>query len=307
MNYSYSDCNFKNSSEKITISFLIVNWNGGEVLKTCINSILVNLGNTNTINYEIIVVDNDSDQFDEYFLKSIIGIRLIKLEKNYGFAYATNISVENSKGDILFILNNDVILDKECLSHLLNEMAATNYDAFVPQMFYPDNSPQKTIRGLPTVLDIFYATVGLNFFTEKHDKLFMHHFDYTKKQIVQQPMFSALLIKRKIWDEVGMLDEQFPLLFNDVDWFFRFEKKGKKCLYVPFAKAVHIHGMSVNKRPFKKVLISTTSMYRYFKKNHKNNIFEKFLLIFVCAFSFVTRIIKEFLMLTYRHMIRCIR
>jgi GT2 family glycosyltransferase len=58
-----------------------------------------------------------------------------------------------------------------------------------------------------------------------------------------------------VWREVGELDEQFPLFFNDADWFRRFHAMSKwDCLYGPFHTCYHVHGMSTGRRPFRQVL-----------------------------------------------------
>ena len=275
------------------LSICIVNWEGGEVFNKCLKSITSNCRENNIINYEIIVVDNASNKLDIISIKKTPNAKLYINKSNLFFSKATNQSIKYSKGELILILNNDVVLKKDCLKNLLNEINI--YDACVPQLVYPNGKIQKSITGLPSIRDIFYASTGINHINIKYDNWLLNHFDYTKKQVVTgQPCFSAILIKRKTWKKVGILDENFPLLWNDTDWFFRFQKKNLKCLFTPKSKAIHIHGMSVNKNKYKKIAISTKYMYKYFEKNlaNKSN-YQFYILKIICIYTFILRIITN--------------
>jgi len=101
--------------------------------------------------------------------------------------------------------------------------------------------------------------------------------------------------ENNLFDKVGDLDEEFPLLFNDVDWFYRFRKLNGTCIYLPNAKAFHIHGMSVNKNSFFKVYQSTNSLFRYFKKNIDLGIIKKMVLVILCFYTFIVRLILSYM------------
>lgn len=279
----------------MNLSICVVNWEGGEVFKECLNSIISNCRDIKLLNYEIIIVDNASTKFDINYLKQLDSrIKIYINESNLLFSKATNQSINYSKGNLILILNNDIVLKKNFLKNILKEKNL--YDAVSPQLVYPNGTIQKTITGLPTLKDIFYTSIGINHISNKYDNWLLNHFDYYTKQIVTgQPCFSALLIKRETWKIVGELDEKFPLLWNDTDWFFRFQKKGLKCLYLPDAKAEHIHGMSVNKHRFNKIKNSTISMKNYFVKNKKMNIFTLLFLNTLCIYTFIIRVLREFL------------
>ncbi|NTU46249.1 glycosyltransferase family 2 protein [Candidatus Roizmanbacteria bacterium] len=285
------------------ISFLIVNWNGGEMLKKCVQSIRENAQDIHLNSFEIIIVDNHSDDFDTTYFSQIKVVRIQKNTHNLGFAKGTNQSTQLSSGNLLFLLNNDIILKKNCLKTLLQELSS-GIDCVVPQLLNRDGSIQKNIYGLPTLSDILYLVVGLNFLSPKFDNWMRSYCNPHKKQIILngQPMFSCMLLTRDCWDTVGEMDEQFPLLWNDTDWFYRFNALGKKCLYVPSAQAIHVHGMSVNKRRYRKVWESTKGMYRYFLKNSSNTPLFRLKLFFLCTVTFTIRIVKEtiHLILQYR-------
>ena len=230
----------------------------------------------------------------EWFNK-IPHLQLIQNCKNELFAKATNQSISMATGEYIFILNNDIIVLPNCLERLL-EYITNKHDihAVVPCLLNNDLSIQRSIRGLPLIRDIFYTSVGLNLLGRRFDHWLMKYFDYSINQAVAQPMFSAVLMKKSTWTNVGNLDEQFPLFFNDVDWFYRFMKKGLICMYIQNAKATHLHSMSVKRvNPIHKIYTSTSSMFLYFKKNHKLSIFSLIFIFLICIYTFLGRLLLE--------------
>lgn len=282
------------------ISFLIVNWNGGEIFKNCICSIEKNITQAGIKDYEIVVVDNNSYDLDESWLLSKNYIRLHKNKSNTGFAAGTNTCVEMSKGSHLFFLNNDVILNEGSLLRLLDNLYPHQVNAVVPKMLYPDGRLQYSIRGFPTIANVLFASVGLHLIIKKADTWFLRNFDYKKKQTVEQPMFSALMLKRETWDRVGKMDEKLPLLFNDVDWFHRFHKLKMNCFFIPDATVTHVHGMSVNKHQFKKIFMSVKSMVLYLKKYNNFGFYGSICLYAVAVITIKTRILREILITCFK-------
>lgn len=278
----------------MTISFLIVNLNGGEVFKRGVASIAEECKNAGVIDYEIVVVDNASTD-DTSWLEKVPRLKLIRNKKNEYFSVPTNDTVKYSRGDILFILNNDVILQKGSLKIMMVEIGKSEVDAVVPQLLYPDGSIQKSITGIPTWKDVFGGVVGLHIISPKKDKWRLRAYDYSRKHLVtNQPMFSALMLKRSVWDEVGGLDPKLPLLWNDVDWFYRFHLLKKKCWYIPEAKVIHMHGMSVNKFVWKKLYLLSEGSYVFLTKHADNkSLLFKTWIFLICFVSFFERIPVE--------------
>lgn len=283
-------------NEQPEISFLIVNWNGGETFKNALRSIDEEAAHAGISSYEIVVVDNNSKDLPEDFLGQIKNLRLIKNDSNRLFAAATNQTVAAAKGEYLFILNNDIVLRPGCLKALLQPLKDDPEVVGVtaPQLRYPDGRIQPSITGLPRPSDVFYATFFLDRFSARFGHWLNARFDYTKPQLTDgQPMFSAILLPREVWKKVGNMDENFPLLWNDVDWFYRFNKTGLKVKFVPSAVVTHIHGMSVNRHPYRKIWTSTTAMYKFFRKSYQSNIFQDFGLVLLCGLTLALRFLRE--------------
>jgi len=278
------------------VSFLIVNRNGGEVFKKGIESIIENTKEAGIEEYEIIIVDNASTD-DISWLRQIPQVVLKRNKSNQFFSVPTNDTVRYSKGEILFFLNNDIILQKGCLSHLLEVMKDKSIDAVIPQLHYPDGKLQQNITGIPTWKDVLYAAFGLHIFFPKKDRWRLRAYDYSKQHIVtDQPMFSALVMRRNTWEKVGDLDPKLPLLWNDVDWFYRFHELRMKCVYTPTAVAEHVHGMSVNRLVWTKLYLLSEGCYIFLTKHSKNkSIVFKSLIWALCAVTYFERMPVEIL------------
>lgn len=275
------------------VSFLVVEWKGGNILSRCLAAAATTAERAHLEDYEIVVVNNNASPLYLPPIECGSRIRVVESGGNSGFAIGTNASVEASCFEYIFLMNNDIILEPDCLSRLAAGMETTAADAAVPRLQYPDGTLQSSIRGLPTLRGIWMESLGIARLLPRQDTWLIRSFDYNSVQFVEQPMFSALFMPRQIWRTVGGLDVDFPILFNDVDWFYRFHGKGLRCAYVPEAKAIHHHGMSVNRHPFRKVWRSTNGMYRYFLKNGHRYPLAIISLVILCASTFWGRIAVE--------------
>lgn len=278
------------------LSICIVNWEGEEIFYKCIKSIEENCKDIK--NYEIVIIDNNSKLTNFKKIKKYKNIKIFKNKKNLFFSLATNQSIKKSSGDLLLILNNDIILKKECIKNLYQKINSLNCDAVVPKLLYPNKQIQNSISGIPKIKDIFFTSTGLNLISKKLNNWILNDFNYKKEQEIKlQPAFSALMVKKSSWVKVGGLDKKLPLLWNDVDWFFRFYQKKQKCFYIPSAECIHYHGYSVNKNRLKKIIISTKGMYYFFKKSYKQNNLQKIVLLTLCLYTFLVRYIRELLII----------
>ena len=138
-----------------------------------------------------------------------------------------------------------------------------------PGYVYFDGRPHKSIRGFPTYRHVFYRALLLDRFFPHHREFShwrMGWFDHQTELYCDQPMGAVMLVPRAVIDKIGLMDEAFPILFNDVDWCRRMKEAGYRRLYCPAATVEHHVGASTSRRPYRMKMISYTSMYRYLKK-----------------------------------------
>lgn len=254
------------------VSFVIVNWNGKEIAYSCIKSIYENCMN---IPFEIILIDNAStDGSVELIKKKFPEVKVICNSKNRYFAWSTNEGAKFCRGKYLFFINNDITITPNCVSALIEVLNDNKIiGAVAPQLRYPEGEVQPSCRQFPTFLNLFISGLGIDRFWHKYSWK-MRDFDHNHPRNVDQPMMSALLIKRECWEDVGNLDEsRFPLFFNDVDWCFRAWKKNWIIRFEPRAIAIHLAGWSGNRLGLKRVFLYSKGFYYYFRKHHVTSLF----------------------------------
>ena len=212
------------NSSRDLVSIVIPAYNGLKYTKMCLDSI-----RRNTIHpYELIIVDNGSSDGTAEFLSGQQDVRLIKNPENRGYPAACNQGIEASTAPNLLLLNNDVIVTEYWLSRMFQGFFAdpkagligprTNDSAGYQQVSAPS----------------FDSAAALDEFARKMKKISMRQF----REVNYLSGF-AMLIGRKVIDEIGLLDERFGIgNYEDQDFCKRAEKAGFKIL---IANEVFIH------------------------------------------------------------------
>jgi len=248
------------------LSIVIVNWNAGEYLSRCLHSIYAQ-----GIDVEVVLVDNASmDGSAEKAKEEFPQIKLVKLKENLGYSKGCNIGAQEAKGEFLFLLNPDVILLPGCLPRLL-KFAEENPEAgaVAPKLLNPEGSLQPSIRGFPYPLSLLLLPFSFLFPSNRTISRYrMTYFNYEEIAEVEQPMSSCLLVRRSAYEELGGMDERFPLYFNDVDFLYRMKQKGWKILFYPEAKAVHFLGGSTYLLPnIRRLWLSYKGLINFYRKH----------------------------------------
>ncbi len=250
------------------ISVVIVNWNGGDYLPRCLSSLF-----EQGVDMEVILVDNASSDGSQIEAKrNFPQIKLLQMQRNLGYAKGCNEGVKEAKGKYILLLNPDVILLPHSLSRLLSFAEShPQVGAVAPKFLNPDGSLQPFVRGFPYPLSlILYALFLSHLFPSSpiFARYRMTYLSYDETQEVEQPMSSCLLVRRSAWDDVGGMDEAFPLYFNDVDFLYRLRKKGWKIYLFPQARIVHFYGGSTSLLPnLKRLLISYRGLLSFYRKH----------------------------------------
>lgn len=258
--------------DSFDLSIVIVTWNSGNEIGNCLRSVIEN---TADLNYEIVIVDNDSK---DNTVKKISGIaedkfhriNLILNKANTGYTKASNQGILSSSGKNILLLNPDTIIKDGSVGILLeklNEDEKTG--AIAPQLINPDGSIQKSCRKFPTFWDMFCEFTFLSsVFPES--KTFsswkMNYFSHDEEILVEQPMAAALLIKKEVLNITGNFDERFNMFFNDVDLCKRIIDSGHNIVFYPEFKIIHEKGVSIYKDRVNMIKVWNEDCLSYFKK-----------------------------------------
>ena len=225
------------------LCIIVLNWNGLADTQECLRS----LQKVTYPNREVILVDNastgdDVSQLDKEFGESI---RIIRNEKNYGFAGGNNAGIryalDRSSPDYVFLLNNDTVVDPDFLDELVKAGEA-NPDAGIlgPKVYYYDFDGRKDViwaagGKIRWWHPWFYHTTG-----QGHDDLPK----YQKLRDVPWISGAAIMIKRQVLEQISLLNAEYFLGGEDVEYCLKARARGFRCLYVPTARIWHKVGRS---------------------------------------------------------------
>lgn len=305
------------------VSIILLNWNGWEDTIECLESVY----QINYQNYDIIIVDNAStddsinkireycdgnlkvnSSFFEYSSvnkpieffecteeskrskeynypkKSLSNLFLIKNNLNSGFAGGNNIginyAIEIFDPDYILLLNNDTVVNKD----FLNEM-----------IFYAENNQKVGIIGpkicyydIPNKIQVTQTKIdlwsGRNFLIGDGE---IDQGQYDEIQITDYVPGSCFLIKRKVLNKVGLLNEEFYCYWEESDYCMSTKKFGYDCIYYPNSKIWHKVSKSTNKLKGILTYYMTRNMFWFMKRHATNVQYIVFLIFYGLKFWYI--------------------
>lgn len=218
------------------VTLIIPTRNGLQLLRQCVESILQK---TNYLNYEILIVDNGSDESEtlEYLkeLDTHDNINIMKDARPFNYSALNNAAVKVAKGDLIALINNDIeVISPNWLSEMVGLALQPEVGGVGARLLYGDNRLQHggIVLGIKGV-----AAHAHKYFPNRHH-------GYCKRMSLISS-FSAvtaacLLIRKKIYNEVGGLNESdLKIAFNDVDFCLKVREAGYRNVWTPFAELYH--------------------------------------------------------------------
>lgn len=226
------------------LSIIIVHHQTPELLKLCLKSAAETIKD---IGYEIIVVDSTiSRKARDLIKEKHPNIRYLPFKENLGYSRGVNIGMRNSTGKYILILNPDIILTDGAVAKMLDYMKAhQDIGILGPKVLNFNGTHQRTYfrfyRPLTIVARRSRLLLRLSLFRKTLDEFLMVSTDPNKLQTPDWLMGSALMVRRKAVDRIGLMDERFFMYFEDVDWERRFWHNDYKVVYYPEAVMYHYH------------------------------------------------------------------
>lgn len=244
------------------LSIIIVNFNTKDYLKKCLDSIDQNVKG---INFEIIVVDNASDDDSASFIKeNFPNVVLVENDRNLGFAKGVNQGLREARGEYVFLINPDTQVGKDTLKKLIDfAKKEKNLGAVGPKLINSDGSVQPSCYHEQTALG------AIKEFWFGQQGTFEKYIPKSDKPVkVDAVVGAAMLIPRKTFDKVGFFDERYFLYYEDLDWCRRTQNLGFNIFWLPDASLVHGLGVSSKALGSKanKLLIQSSKEYNGFLK-----------------------------------------
>lgn len=252
-----------------TVSYIVVAYRSRSTITALLYSIESQIGD---FQREIIVVDNSPHDNCADLIQNR-PVKYILNQRNTGYTCAINQAIVLASGEYLFLLNPDVRLQPHCTVELLNSLAADNSAAAAPQLLNDDDSIQYSVRNFPNFATLCYDATALSSLfpnSRTFGRWRNRYFDHSTASAIEQPMASALMIRREVVTRLGPLDERFFVFFSDVDYCKRMIEAGYKILFVPAAQAHHKIGGSTRQEGAWLIRDSHRGFYCYLVKHELN-------------------------------------
>ena len=219
--------------KKNLVSIIVLNYNAGELLLNCIESIK----KSSYQNIEIIVVDNiSSDGSQTKCKENFPDVKLIQNKKNLGYCGGNNVGIKEAQGEFIVILNPDTIVKSNWLDELLDAGKKFGDGLYQPKIL--SLNEENIIQSTGNMLHIF----GFGFARDKGKRIIDKNEEIEK---IGYASGTCLFTTRKVIQKVGLLDEFLFLYHDDLDLGWRAAQIGINSYYVPKSKIFHVESYSL--------------------------------------------------------------
>jgi N-acetylglucosaminyl-diphospho-decaprenol L-rhamnosyltransferase len=248
----------------LTIS--IVSLNTRDLLVDCLRSVFDSTGLT----FDVVVVDNGStDGSPEIVAQRFPKARLVRNRENRGFAAANNCALRDAGGRHILLLNPDTVVRPDTLKRMVAFMDETPAAGIAgPRIHFPDGRFQSCGYRFPTLLSEIRQSKNL-------DKVIRRVVgDEPRARLDSQPFETdwvdgaCLLIRREAMEAVGLLDEQYFLYAEELDWCFRVRQAGWRVYALPGVEMLHYQGQSSAQMSDFSLMHLVETRLRYYRKHH---------------------------------------
>jgi GT2 family glycosyltransferase len=244
---------------KPLVSVITLNWNSTAVT----GEFLCSINQQNTYeNIEVIVVDNASLEDPTQELKAVYpSATIICNPSNFGFSAGNNIGIRESKGDYLFIVNNDTEFTPGLIEGLI-EIFQQYPDAGIvcPKFHYFFEKGTIEYAGYKPI----------NIFTGRNSMIGSHEKDEGQYNEVKETTYAhggGMMVSRRVINEVGLMPEDFFLYYEELDWSVQIRKKGFKIYFQPNSLIYHKESMSTGKISPLKTYYLTRNRILFMRRN----------------------------------------
>jgi len=214
------------------VAVIILNWNGKEDTIECLESV----DKIDYLNYEIVVVDNGSVDDSVASIKALFpDVIVIETGHNLGYAGGNNVGIRyalDNNAEYILLLNNDTVVDVNLIYAFIEARTTIASPAIMGGKIYyqaqPDTLWYAGACWIPSKLDFEHIGLG-----QKDAP----NFDQLSK--TDYATGCLMFVPADIFHQVGLLDEDFFLTYEETDWCYRARKFGYECYFIPTAKVWH--------------------------------------------------------------------
>ncbi len=266
------------------VSIIIVCLGEDELLRQCIGSIQ---DHTNNSDYEIIVVNNSPDPISGMYVGPV---RVIENGHNFGFARAVNRGILSSRGEFIMLLNADTRFISDVLGPVMRFMKGHPSAGICGvQLIFPDGRLQNSIDLIPGIISQVINKSLLKILFPGSYPSKRSNLDRPTK--VPSVIGACIMIRRSVFDKVGLMDEGFFFYLEETDLCKRARDKGFEVWHLPSVRVVHHQGASARQHDVRRKVEFQRSMYRFFLKHR--GIFATFLLYMFTVLKLLIEVVTN--------------
>jgi len=255
------------------LAVVIVSWNVRGLLVACLRSLFADVGRLD-LETQVWVVDNaSSDGTPEIVAQAFPNVRLVANQENLGFAAGNNLALrEISKLDPpvkrVWLLNPDTEVLPGAAAKLLSALDSHPRVGVVgPKLLYPDGSLQQSAFRFPGLgqlaFELFPHPARL-YETPLNGRYPCRLYERKTPFAVDHPLGASMLVRAEVVAQVGLMDEDYRMYCEEIDWCWRIRKAGWRALCVPTAQVIHHAGQSTVQVPipsFTNLWVSRARLY----------------------------------------------
>jgi N-acetylglucosaminyl-diphospho-decaprenol L-rhamnosyltransferase len=259
----------------VALSVVIVSYNTREHLRRCLQCVERSEG----LALETFVVDNASDDGSaDMVAEEFPEVQLVRSDWNGGYAYANNLALRQAVGPYLLLLNPDTEFGPEALADMVRYLDRHQEAAAAgPRIVLPDGQLDLACRrGFPTPEVAFYRLFGLSHLFPHSKRFGRYNLTYLDPDVeteVDSVVGAFMLVRREAMEQVGLLDEDFFMYGEDLDWAYRMKEQGWTIRYNPAVSVVHQKGASSRQRSQRTTVAFYRSMHLFHAKHFRARTF----------------------------------
>jgi N-acetylglucosaminyl-diphospho-decaprenol L-rhamnosyltransferase len=290
----------------LKLDVVIVNWNAGNQLRDCLQSIKIACSESVYQVSRCLVVDNASTDGSTDSLEGIsLPYLLINNSINKGFGSASNLGAAYESSEYILFLNPDVRLYKDSVKKALSFLGQpqNNQIGILGIQLVDENDVvHRSTSRLPTPGSLTYEMIGLDrMFPALFPPRIMTDWDHQVSRYVDHVEGSFFLVRRKVFEELSGFDERFFLYFEDVDFSFRAKLAGWKSYYLAEVKAFHRGAGTTDRIKARRLFYWFRGRFQYVAK-HFGQPAAWEILISSLSVEFVARVCVNLIKLNWRYL-----
>ena len=260
------------------LSIIIVNYATPQLCNDCLNSIYPN--HPDSIDKTLVVdnksPDNSIDLISDYLSRNGLKdfVDLIASRKNAGFSSGNNLGINLCDSEYILLLNSDTIVRPGAIELLVKTLDENPQMGLAsPRLEWPDGSPQESCFRFHRPINELIRSAATGPVTKLLKRYEVPLRVSDKIAYPEWTSFACVLIRRQVFEDIGLLDEDFFMYFEDVDFCKRAREAGWQIIHNPKAQVVHLRGGS---SPVKSQAAKKKRLPRYFYESRTRYYFKHF-------------------------------